>query len=61
MNHVKRQARLTPSDMNSNNFIYSANASVNKCGGSCNTIYYSYAWVCIWNKVKVKQYEWKSI
>ena len=43
MNHVKRQARLTPSDMNSNNFIYSANASVNKCGGSCNTIYYSYA------------------
>ena len=26
--------------------------SVNKCGGSCNTIYDTYAWVCIPNKVQ---------
>ena len=31
--------------------FYPFNVSVNKCGGSCNTVDHSYALVCVPNKV----------
>ena len=46
--------------MNSREFFYYPfTVSVNKCGGSCDTIDDPYARVCVLNKVK--KYECKSI
>ena len=47
------QARPTLVDINSDETLfYQFAVSVNKCGGSCNTIDDSYAWVWVRNKAK---------
>ena len=52
--------RPTIVNINSNEtFFYQFTVSVNKCGGSCNTIDDPYTWVFVSNKSK--KYEFKSI
>ena len=47
------QARQTLVDINSNEtFFYPFTDSVNKCGGSCDTIDVPYARVCVLNKIR---------
>ena len=53
LNNQPSQARPTLVNINSNQpLYYPFTVSVNKCGGSCNTIDDPYAWVCVSNNVK---------
>ena len=55
INNHPYKARPTLVDINSyETLFYPFIVSVKKCGGSCNTIYDSYARVCVPNKVKKK-------
>ena len=47
------QAKPTLVDINSNDFLIHLFVRVNKCGGSCNTISYPYAGVCVPGKAKI--------
>ena len=53
LNNRPCQVTQTLVDINSNETIfYPFNVNFDKCGGSCNTIGYPYAPVCVPNKVK---------